>query len=702
MVDLITILIVNYNGWDYLKKCLNSIFKVDKCGNLLEVIIINNSPTDKSAQQIQETFPEVNVIENTINNYAKALNLGVSISTGKYIAILNNDTIVEKNWLKELLKTINSEKDIGAAQSKILFNDEITINSVGVEEVEDFYFRDIGFNEKDNGKYNKPGEINFFTGGSVLLKRECIEQVGKFDEDFVIYMEDVDYSIRCKDLGWKIFYSPDSIVYHKYHGTASSKLCEYFCSRNRLLLLGKRYPHKLPESIKTSHLFLKGETSELCHSLLQAIRKLIDNNETEISCKVLRKLDTVVKDVFGTQIALNFFTQLEVVLGLRKIKIGIYDHAFHFAGGGQRYVAKIAEILQDNYDITYIANKECTLEKYNEWFGIDLSRCKLKIIKIPFYEKRDLYYIDEGRTNHENINPFDIISYESRNYDIFINANMLSKVNPLSCESLFICHFPDQDKNRFFSVDKYNYIITNSDYTTFWLRQKWDIEANLRLYPPVEMNHQESDPKNKKKIILSVARFEPGGSKKQIEMANAYYEICRKNKDIRDNWTLVLAGGSSGDNDYLKKVALRINFLEIKNIKLMPNVDMEELKNLYRSASIFWHLCGLNEVDPHRVEHFGMTTVEAMQNYCVPVVIDGGGQKEIVDHGVNGFRFNSIEELKAYTLKIINDDRLREDLSLKAFEKSQKFSSDIFKNQIIDFISNIEMKLRAGEALEVR
>lgn len=702
MAELISILIVNYNGWDYLQKCLDSLFKIDTCGSLLEVIIIDNSPTCESAQQIREVFPEVIVIENDINNYAKALNMGVDISKGKYISILNNDTVVEKNWLKELLETINSETEIGVVQSKILFSDGITINSAGVEEVEDFYFRDIGFNEKDDGKYDESKEIDFFTGGSVLFKRECIEQVGSFDNDFVLFMEDVDYSLRCRDLGWKIFYSPKSIIYHKYHGTASSKLCEYFCSRNRLLLIGKRYPNKLPESIKTSHLFLKGEKAELYHSLLQAAQKLVDNNETDVSCKVLHELQSVLKDVFGKQIAIKFFTQLQVVLGLRKIKIGIYDHAFHFAGGGQRYVAKIAEILQDNYDVTYIANKKCTLENYNEWFGIDLSRCKLKIIEIPFYEKRDLYYIDEGRVNHEKTNPFDIISYESKNYDIFINANMLSKVNPLSCESVFICHFPDQERNRFFSVDKYDYIITNSDYTTFWLKQKWGIEENLRLYPPVEMNHPESNPKSKKKIILSVARFEPGGSKKQIEMANAFYDLCQKNQEIKDNWTLILAGGSSGDNNYLKKVNLRIDFLKIENIKLKPNVNLEELKQLYMSASIFWHSCGLNEVDPHLVEHFGMTTVEAMQNYCVPIVINGGGQKEIVDHGLNGFGFNNIEELKAYTLKIITDDCLREALSINAFEKSKKFSSDIFKNQTIDFISNLTAKLKAGEPLEVR
>ena len=97
----------------------------------------------------------------------------------------------------------------------------------------------------------------------------------------------------------------------------------------------------------------------------------------------------------------------EVASGLRKIKVGIYDHAFHFAGGGQRYVATLAELLQHDYDITFIANKDIKLEQYKEWFDLDLSQCKLKIIKIPFFEQARQYHINEGMVIGEHLNPFD-------------------------------------------------------------------------------------------------------------------------------------------------------------------------------------------------------------------------------------------------------------------------------------------------------
>jgi GT2 family glycosyltransferase len=700
MTELVSIIIVNYNGKKYLEACVNSIMNVISDGYSIEIIIVDNISKDDSVSFIKAKFPNIVIIENDVNNYTKALNLGIKSARGKYIALLNNDTIVDKNWIIGALDIINKDRNIGAVQSKILFSDRATINSVGVEEVDDFYFKDIGFGEKDINKYQTAREIKYFSGGSVFLKKECLDFVGEFDEDFVMFMEDIDFSIRCHDLGWNIYYSPKSIVYHRFHGTASSELCEYFCSRNRFFILAKRYPLKLAKSIKTSQFFLKNDLNNLYHALLQATKKLVDNNDTDTAKASLIELEKVLRDVFGIIKTCKFFSELEVVLDLRKIRIGIYDHAFHFAGGGQKYIAKIAELLQDKYDITIITNKDVTLDMYNKWFGIDLSKCKLSIIKIPFFEKGGVDYIDEAMVLNEKTNPFDIISKKSANFDIFINANMLGKVKPLSNASVFICHFPDQNKDKFFAVDKYNYIITNSNYGTFWLKQKWQLDASLRLYPPVDMYATDSDESEKENLIISVARFEPGGSKKQLEMVEAFLNLCNLDHNIKSKWRLVLAGGAHRNNPYLEKVKNAIKANQAENIELKPNLSNFELRNLYKRASIFWHACGLNATEPHLIEHFGMTTVEAMQNFCVPIVFDGGGQKEIVEQGISGFRFSTINELVAYTQSVINDPQLRERLSKSAFERSHCFTSEIFNNNVIKFMTNIENRIKCGEALE--
>jgi glycosyltransferase involved in cell wall biosynthesis len=384
----------------------------------------------------------------------------------------------------------------------------------------------------------------------------------------------------------------------------------------------------------------------------------------------------------------------------RRLRIAIYDHVFHVPGGGQRYAAEIAKALQDKNDVTYIANQDMDIQKYKDWYNIDLSNCKLKIIKIPFFERIGEPIISESAVIFESKNPFDIISAESLGYDIFINANMLTKVKPQSILSIFICHFPDKKRGRFFHVDDYTYLVTNGLYGSSWVEKRWGIESTHLLYPPVNMYNPESNARNKKNIILSVARFEISGSKKQIEMAKAFGNMVTKNKTLMEDWTFVLAGGTFPGNPYFDKVKRTVDSLSC-NIELRPDVTYEELQTLYREAAIFWHACGLKEKDPHRVEHFGMTTVEAMQNFCVPVVIDGGGQREIVEHNIGGFRFKTAKQLQDLTKTLISNVELRLTMAENAYERSHNFNMNVFKTKLEEIISEIETELK-GRLMDIK
>jgi len=700
MIDrsIISVITVNYNGKHFLPGFFESVRTTFRENFEIEIIVVDNGSTDDSVSFLKETDLDVKLIQNNVNNYTKAINLGIRNAKGDYVAIVNNDTELHPEWLQSLWETFQTDERIGAVQSKILFSDRSTVNSAGVEEVETFYFRDIGFGEKDAGQYNEVRKIDYFSGGATMLRRRCLEDVGAFDEDFIMFCEDIDFSIRARKKDWKIFYCPRSIVYHKYHGSSSNELCDYFCTRNRFFIIAKHFPPKLAESIKGSHFYQKSEFSLLYHSLLEAVRKLVQYHGGSTVTDSLHRLKKELVDIFGPLGAHSFFSQLELMLGLRKIRIGIYDHAFHFAGGGQKYAAFMAEGLQEKYDVTYIANKDVTLDQYKEWFNIDLSKCRLKIIKIPFFEELNRYFIDEGMVLNEKENPFDIISKESLQYDVFINANMLGKVYPLSPISIFICHFPDREKERFFCVDQYDYLISNGRYGTRWIKNKWQLDSTHLIYPPVNMHDPHSDPNKKEKIILSVARFEPGGSKKQIEMAKAFMDLTANYHDIGRTWKLILAGGNAPGNPYLKEIVKLVDGAKC-NIELKTNLSYSEIKVLYKAASIFWHACGLYESDPHLFEHFGMTTVEAMQNYCVPVVINGGGQVEIVQNGINGFTFATIAELQSLTLRIINDEVLRRDIAEKAYQRSQVFNGEAFKTRVNALFSEIENELVGVDVL---
>lgn len=461
-------------------------------------------------------------------------------------------------------------------------------------------------------------------------------------------------------------------------------------------VLGQGRSSHPSEEVPAPSRFYGTADPDLFHrTLFQTTGKVAQCSDTESACHAVRALQPEMAATFGALGAHNFFSHLELMLGLRRVRVGIYDHAFHFAGGAQRYVAFMAEHLQDKYDVTYISNKDAALQQYRGWYNIDLSRCRLKIVKIPFFEQFEWPFIDQGMVNYERKNPFDIISAESLSYDVFVNANMLGKVQPLSPASVFFCHFPDQEKERFFAVDQYDYLVSNSRYTTGWIRKKWGLEPTHLIYPPVEMDDPESDPDQKGPIILSVSRFEPGGNKKQMEMARAFMDLAAEHPAIREGWRLVLAGANPVESPYYKRIARLVEKAGC-TIELKANLSYDGIRGLYKSASIFWHACGLDEIDPRLVEHFGMTTVEAMQNYCVPIVIRGGGQVEIVEDGISGFTFGTIGELKSHTVTMINNQALRKDIAKKARLRGHEFNGEMFKKRIASLFFEIEKSLLGG------
>jgi GT2 family glycosyltransferase len=244
----VSLIIVNYNGKHLLKGCLDSLLSLSYPKAKLEIIMVDNCSTDGSLDFVKKRYPKVKIIKNDVNNYCRANNLGIRQAKSKFIAFLNNDTKVDKNWLAESIKVITQDKATAAVGSKILFLDG-KINSVAHYELPNYYWADLGFKEDDRGQYNKICEVNSICGGAALFRKDVFKKIGFFDEDFQMFVEDVDVSIRLKKKGWKIFYSPKSIVYHKFHGTASDDLANFYVERNRLLLIAKHYPEKLGETI---------------------------------------------------------------------------------------------------------------------------------------------------------------------------------------------------------------------------------------------------------------------------------------------------------------------------------------------------------------------------------------------------------------------------------------------------------------------
>lgn len=381
----------------------------------------------------------------------------------------------------------------------------------------------------------------------------------------------------------------------------------------------------------------------------------------------------------GPQAAYNLLLRSEVAAGWRKPSLALYDHNLHLIGGGQKYGCTMAQALQDDFDITLITHRQVAAPDLMAWYNLDLSRCRIRVMPLDFFAADEPINPDRVSTRGEN--PFFAVSRESGNYDFFVNNSMLEMVFPLANVSLFVCHFPERPKGPYFYADRYAHLIYNSRYTAGWIKKKWGIAGNRHIYPPVDME-PTGPPGPKENVILSVARFESGGSKQQAEMVAAFARLLARDPRATRGWRLVLCGGSASPNPYLERVRAEIAARPGLPVELRVNIALDELKRQYARAAVFWHLCGLGRSNPADIEHFGMSTVEAMQNGCLPVVFDGGGQREIVEDGVTGFRFASAAQLLERTLQVLRDPELGRQLGGRARLRGKDFSRSVFEEQV--------------------
>jgi hypothetical protein len=288
----------------------------------------------------------------------------------------------------------------------------------------------------------------------------------------------------------------------------------------------------------------------------------------------------------GPQAAYNLLLRAEVIAGWRKPSLALYDHSLHLIGGGQKYGCTMAQALQEDFDVTLITHRPVAASDLAAWYDLDLSRCRIRVMPLDFFAGDEA--INPDRVSARVENPFFAVSRESGNYDFFVNNSMLEMVFPLANVSLFVCHFPERPKGPYFYADRYAHLIYNSRYTAGWIAKKWGISGNRHVYPPVDMEPSGSE-QPKENVILSVARFESGGSKQQAEMVAAFTRLLASEPGATRGWKLVLCGGSASANPYLERIRAELAARPGLPVELRVNIALDELKRQYARAAVFWH-----------------------------------------------------------------------------------------------------------------
>lgn len=211
----VSIIIVNYNGKELLKKCLDSLFKIEY--DNFEVIIVDNNSTDNTIEFITENYPFIQILKLDSNKgFAEPNNLAAKIAKGDFLLFLNNDTVVTPNFISEMMKILEHDKTIGICQSLLLKPDG-SIDSSG-----DFIDK-LGVVYNSKTKIKEIRNISSARGASMLIEKKIFNKLGGFDEKFFFSFEDVDLGWRTWILGYKVVIVPNSIVYHSA-GTTTSKL----------------------------------------------------------------------------------------------------------------------------------------------------------------------------------------------------------------------------------------------------------------------------------------------------------------------------------------------------------------------------------------------------------------------------------------------------------------------------------------------
>lgn len=239
-----TVVIPNYNGIKYIENCLKSLYESTICD--FDIIVIDNASTDGSLEVIKEKFPQVTLVENEKNEgFSYAVNQGITMSKTAYVILLNNDTVVTKNFVTELEKVMDDDDDVFSASAKMIsLHDQTKIDDAG-----DYYCalgwafaRGKGKNPED---FQNDCDIFAACAGAAIYRRELFAEIGLFDVNHFAYFEDIDVGYRAKIYGYRNRFAAKAVVYHAGSATSGSRYNEFktnLASRNSVYIVYKNMP----------------------------------------------------------------------------------------------------------------------------------------------------------------------------------------------------------------------------------------------------------------------------------------------------------------------------------------------------------------------------------------------------------------------------------------------------------------------------
>jgi len=328
----VSVVIVSYNGRDAVSDCLASL-ESEGSGAVIETIVVDNASSDGTPGALQERFPRVRVVANDANvGYARGVNQGIGLSSGRYVLVVNPDVTVTPGSVGRLAAFMDGHPDAGIAASKLLNPDgtlqyscrrfytfvtlllrrgvlgRIFRNSSAVA---DYLMLDYDHDE--------PGPVDWVIGACMMIRREALRDIGLMDERFFLYFEDVDWCYRTWQSGWRVYYAPDSVMRHRHaRGSArlrpsrhvaahAMSLFHFYEKWGKAVYDVKRYRRVLTGALLLgSDLIAVNASFALAYALRSSLRGLL------------------AKPMFGAAVYAPFLAFANIVIALSFAFVGLY------------------------------------------------------------------------------------------------------------------------------------------------------------------------------------------------------------------------------------------------------------------------------------------------------------------------------------------------------------------------------------------
>ena len=629
----VSLVVLNFNRSDLTLACLDSLWEYTT-NHRYEIVLVDNGSNADEFLKLAPAAAGARTVRLGINRFfSEGNNIGFEASRGRHVVFLNNDVTVTPGWLTPLIHRLTNDPGIGAIGPKMVYPDGV-LQEAGAEVRLDGSSCQFGKGgDPLDPIYGKEREVMYVSAAALALRRETFEQVLGFDLCYEpAYYEDSDLCMKIRQTGLRIVYCPDSTIVH--HESATSR------DLVQQLRLDAVVPLNQARFLARWKPVMTGEIAAVADLIPPLAPPLLHQAE--------------LPDVL------------------------LYTPYALIPGGGERYLLTIAAGLAGLANVTLAtpySYSRLRLRTMGRELSLDLDAVNIATL-------------DQATKSA----PYD--------WSIVIGNELVPAIPAKGRRNLFICQFPFPVPEQVL-VDRWNYtddyerVVVYSPYvqrhysSLLSAAGKPKLPISIVSPPAPSVLAPDAATPVKKPMILGVGRFFVGGhAKRQDLMIDAFRQLVVLHPEAE----LHLAGSLPTESEFRAYFADLQKKAEGLPIFFHPNASSEQLARLYAEASLYWHLSGygIDEAkEAQCCEHFGITIVEAMSAGCIPLVVNRGGPPEIVQQGVTGHVFESLDDLVKISDRILSlpdDDADITTLRRAAMSASRKFGSERFTAEFLSLM----------------